>query len=614
MKFSFLFLFILLFYFQIQAETDQMCEDLFAVACTDSKGKNKFVDEEKKREEEAKKIIQEAQDSGARSMGYKDLEDGIKSRLKEKGLSLVEPIEPASGKEKSLRERLTSLEFEDVDKLFEVPSQCSKLIQEFEKAKLNHKSNPEKLNSWAEKLSAKSKTTHDLNVSKLASNLSVFVSNYLGGLCRKLDSDPKSFRPEHNQRMIQLCQKMPSLRRESVQLYRKEGSSGYKEEAEKFVRENMPESLIRTNGDEKNKSKKAPNPRLDKVHAEFSKLEDTCHFSKNVFQLDATNVVQEFMTEVNTSKPTIEILHGKYFNESNWKKASQMFNSVRDDMKDIAKQITSSKEKQDKIIEEFAAMEMKWLERPEDFHFKKGPKGALILDEEKIESSNRKFAMENPYSKFADPELSYFQDLNANYLVAQKVGEKINKERIEMMPAYLMKLEKSPWRFLSVLAHEFGHKIDPNIAATNGHDLKNEYKETLACFSDPKSIRMSKDQQGETISDAISAEYLARQLVKMTPDQRRRTLIQAAEPYCFYDANGEKEHSIHCKGNHPENSLRVSGIIGANPNVRKAIGCEKESSQFKTCGISGVNLPGDSSAGPSNSRKTQQVQGTQGVE
>lgn len=98
-------------------------------------------------------------------------------------------------------------------------------------------------------------------------------------------------------------------------------------------------------------------------------------------------------------------------------------------------------------------------------------------------------------------------------------------------------------------------------------------------------IKLEDNQGDETMSDYFSSEVLARQIQKLPAEKRKQAVMSSMKAYCMFDDTSNRQHSISCKGNHPENSLRVSGIFGANPSIRKILGCEKDSPKYKTCGL-----------------------------
>jgi hypothetical protein len=206
---------------------------------------------------------------------------------------------------------------------------------------------------------------------------------------------------------------------------------------------------------------------------------------------------------------------------------------------------------------------------------------------------------------FSGPSLSFFTQLNAFYTPQVQFGKMKMEEQVNMMPAFVYNLDKNPYAFLSVVAHEAGHKIGPMVSKINGYDLEPEYRELLNCYKDNKSIKLEEHQKDETIADYISSEVLARQIQKLPAEKRKQALMSSMEDFCIFDDYGNHNHSISCKGSHPENSLRVGGVYGANPSIRKIMGCEKDSPKFKSCGLktSILDLPevGSVSSGSTNS-------------
>lgn len=243
--------------------------------------------------------------------------------------------------------------------------------------------------------------------------------------------------------------------------------------------------------------------------------------------------------------------------------------------------------KKSKIINDYDSLKLAWMEKPpESAYSKKG--NVLVLDEAKAPPSQAQMFTIDAFFAFSDASLSFFTTINANYMPQVQLGKIRVAERVNMMPALIRLGEELPYSLLGIIAHEAGHKIGPEVAEINGYDLKGAYADLLACYKDKKSINLRKDQGDEAIADYISSEVLARQISRLPAEKRQDALITAMTDFCLFEA---LDSGINCRGVHPENSLRISGIFGANPNLRKAVGCQGDSPSFKSCGLKNISLP-----------------------
>jgi hypothetical protein len=248
-------------------------------------------------------------------------------------------------------------------------------------------------------------------------------------------------------------------------------------------------------------------------------------------------------------------------------------------------------ERRTEIMNGYDSLNLLWMENPPDGAYKKGPRGNLVLDDQKATPSYVRQFSDDLLNVFSDPDMSYFTTMNANYVPVLSMGRYNQKERVAMMPVFIQNMKDNPFVFQSVLAHEAGHKIGPLVSRINGYDLAPEYKDLLVCYKDNKSIKLEENQADETIADYISSEVMARQISKLPKEQKLPAFMSSMEAFCQFDAKMTNMNTAMCKEAHPENSLRISGIYGANPNMRKAIGCEGDSPNFKSCGLKDIKLP-----------------------
>ena len=165
-----------------------------------------------------------------------------------------------------------------------------------------------------------------------------------------------------------------------------------------------------------------------------------------------------------------------------------------------------------------------------------------------------------------------------------RYGTNSRAARVTMPPAFLLLMDGNPQAFLTVLAHEAGHRLGPKMAFTAyGHDLKPAYGPMLQCLSRPESIRLQPGQEDETVADMVAAEITARLISELPLPERLGSLAQAIEPFCLFEEQAAQSFSLPLDHKHPGSALRVSGIFGGNEALRGALACERKSRTFSTC-------------------------------
>ena len=252
-----------------------------------------------------------------------------------------------------------------------------------------------------------------------------------------------------------------------------------------------------------------------------------------------------------------------------------MFHSTNANVQDLLSVLVKSPKEMDKIKNGFKSFRFSWLEKPKPENYEK-KKGILSLKESFIPS--------NVSIIFEDPSLSHFTSYNAGYMPPLSANFQEKEESIELYPAKLHLLRKNPFSFFATVAHEIGHKVSiGGSSSIKDSQLLSEYKDLLTCYKDKKSIKIQTNQYPETLADYISSEVLARQVSKLPLEKRKQAILSAMEAGCMF--NEFEGSDLNYKRNHPHPSLRVSGIYGANPSIRRMLGCQGDSPFFKTCGL-----------------------------
>jgi len=592
----------------------KVCDDLFGASCLGTDGKSKYEGRAKSLPQELNKSIIEARNKTAVLMGFKDFDDALKSKLKEAGLEIKEPLDADAWKNLKREGDSFSQGGDNAKKLYSSVAQCDKDREELQAIQYYSMTDINQLTETAKKYDAFQAKYREQSINLYAKDIPNFISNQIGSKCSSLKSNPSSYKPEENKEVIAACDKISQLKRQAVNLFRIEGTPQYKEQAEKFVRENLLPELKYSYSSTTTSTPTSPPPEKtdveklrDTLQTASNSLSNYCYSYSSLVENAGNKVFQDFVGEVNTAKPTVDAVIDSFYSESKKKMATQMFQESRSDIQGIVSQFVKDPSKKTEIVDGYDRLKLFWMEKPADTAYKRNDKGILVLDEAKASPAYVRMFNDDVYGTFSDPSLSFFTTLNANYMPPVNMGKSSNAERVNMMPAFIKLSEKNPYAFLAVIAHEAGHKIGPEVSRINGYDLTPEYKDLLTCYKDSKSINLQSGQEDETIADYISSEVLARQISRLPAEKRQQALMSSMEDFCIFE---DSDSGVNCKGSHPENSLRVAGIYGANPNLRKAVGCNADSPKFKSCGLSKISLPSDTG----NKGSSQEASTSKGVQ
>jgi hypothetical protein len=564
------------------------CEDLFGVACLNPDGTSKFKNGSQILKAKITHALDEARDKSAKVLGFESFDDGLKKKLKEAGLGTALPMDEESWMGLK-QEGKSKHSYGFGPKLFSVAKDCEEQIKPLQDSSYVSLTDIPKLREFK---SNTEKFFTTFNEKKIAMN-SLDIPNFIDditGQCKDFETSNNQT-PELNPEATKICKDKALLKEEAVRLFRLEGTPEYKKEAELFVRAHFipplrskPPSFI--------SAPEGSTPELieryemiKSISSELGSVYSYCYGIGMTSEKAGTRIFEDFANSVNRSKPTVDGIIDSLYGDDKKKRATEILRSAKADIVEIVGQFVKDEKKKKAIVEGYGSLDLLWMTKPKDTFYKKNAQGVMELD---LSQGDGNPFNEASLAVFADPSLSYFTQVNADYLPTMTIGAVTSPERVNMLPSFLVTLENSPYDFLTVVAHEAGHKIGPAISKLNGYDLGSEYADLLNCYKDKKSIRLQNGQEDETLADYISSEVLARQISRMPVEQRSGAVLTAMKDFCLFDE--EEEGSSSFKATHPSNRLRVGGIYGGNPHLRKILGCEADSSKFKTCGIEGLSL------------------------
>lgn len=282
------------------------------------------------------------------------------------------------------------------------------------------------------------------------------------------------------------------------------------------------------------------------------------------------SIIRGFTDTVSASRHTIESILGEYYTSERRARAQAIFEAARSDVKDFVAVLGADAPTRAQVLEQYDNMRIHWREAPSESEYTPH-QGLQVYDPGAF----------NPDDVYGFG-LTFFTSKNATYSPGMTIGVSEHTESIDIHPVMLLEMDENPFLLLQVMAHELGHKLGPQVSRLNGHDLSPKWEELLQCFRGAGSIRMMESQKEEVISDYIAAEVMARHLAQLPKEQRLGALAAASQYSC--QAEGGLPRLNHV-GSHPDDYLRLSGIYGANPSLRRVLSCEKDSTKFKSCGL-----------------------------
>jgi hypothetical protein len=408
-----------------------------------------------------------------------------------------------------------------------------------------------------------------------AKDIPNFLTAEYSTACNSIKSTPEKYPEKYNKEIVQKCKNFSLIFEKAVELYRKEESSDYKKMALEFVKENQLPVLF-----EKPTPEDESIPGKIEYNAYRNQSSQACYDLKNAITFAAQKVSQSLVLDMAKSKNVVEHMIDSYYSSARKRVVLEIFNSSKNDIKELLPRITKDSKKLEKISKGYDKVKLAWLEKPEKNLYEKSKKtGLTILKENSDDNDEIVIA-------FSDPRLSYFTEINAFYTPIIMEGQDVAAiDVVHMMPYFLKMAENNKYGFMSVVAHEAGHKIGPMVSKFNGHDLNPEWQELIDCYRSSDSIKINSNQKDETIADYIASEVLAKEIGKLNVNERREAFKNSMSAFCLFNDNSVCGHIMTLKQSHPENIFRINGIYAANPKLREVIGCSGISSNYKSCSL-----------------------------
>ena len=236
-------------------------------------------------------------------------------------------------------------------------------------------------------------------------------------------------------------------------------------------------------------------------------------------------------------------------------------------------------EKAKKIQSEFSKIPLYWPTPPKDEDFEI-INGEQVLKEDVTSIFYQDFQNKSPIN---------YEELNAFYMNSQigliMYGE--DKEEFALLPQFMLVYESNPLTVLTVMAHEVGHKLGPQVSKINKHNLTSELAPLMKCLKKSGSIKMSQSQEDEVFADWFSANIIAQYIQKNYPEEQfQSALVNSVKAFCSFEKTQDNRGNFSVDQEHPNTRMRIQGIYASNPFFKKVFGCENNS-KYISCGLKG---------------------------
>jgi hypothetical protein len=329
----------------------------------------------------------------------------------------------------------------------------------------------------------------------------------------------------------------------------------------------------------------APNRGSEELRVQSEITRGFCDETANTLRAAFTDAKQEFFNRLTRSRPMVETLVAETYGPARKAAMDKVFGDVKSGMLNLLATDFANAPNVDKITSGMRNLGYDWVTAPDARYYRNQDGFALpILDVNALpEDTPGLFT-------FQYPSVGWFRELNAEYQQRQTVGEHVKQaETIELRPALALMAETDPYAAMATLAHEMGHKIGFTVSKENGYDLQPFYRKLADCLRSADSIHATDKTLEEAIPDWISSKIMGRFIAQKPPAERKNAALRLSGFFCQILAKTFATDSLKISlgTDHPDVMLRFNGIFGANPDVRRALGCTSPP-RIHECGLNGV--------------------------
>lgn len=563
----------------------ELCEDFMPAACFNPQGEYRTNEMHGKIVTRLQSIVEDALNVGAKSIGFSNRKDAIIKSLSQEGYKLRPDLSSAA---QNFLVSQTYTGYVEKSQIYQVASECaaeSKKITEINPYNLLTQQEIEKAEKQIGNFNSKYQSIIKLGYVRDLPSLFTQLNQKCMEITSQIETAKKN--TAVNQELLthleKTCANRKSVREKIVKLYVANNTPEAQKEKEQLV-----ESIYEMMKLQLSRHSILPSQNSDPLFVRKQVLQNSilenlnlCNEVDRTYESGPRKVIEEVNDKVTTARATVEYLIDAHYNETRKTQALKIYDEVRKEVLNFVRELTRDPVKLQKIESNYNRMTFNWFKKPEARYYKKDPKtGVEHLD-------TKLFSPGSAWHMMFALNLEFFTSLNAFYLPDSQYGAEKSALSVTMQPMFLELIKENPWSMMSVLAHELGHNIDPRVSRINGHDLTPEYENLNQCLSSSTSIRMREDQSGESISDYISAYVVSRLANQLPSSLKKSAIVASVQSYCYFNSYNERNNILMLDVGHPDPYFRLSGIYGGSESLRKVMGCQSESRQFRTCSLQG---------------------------
>lgn len=544
---------------------NQICgTDPFKVICENNKT---GLQQKAKTNKEIIQAIEAGENKVLKSLGYKNLSDAVAKKLGESGIA----IDPK--KNLKFKQVLKQDAYWDISQVLKPRPNCQDAGNTFPghtqvpaNEKLNYKRDLEKkLSATREKLSTESEHLTNLR----ADNLEGYYTE-LYNLCqsgKSVDYTVISTSSAYR-RFRGTCENWNKVEAEFESLSRRPDSLKQRQDIKSFVKKYSYFDRIFDNGNYIGSTSGTDNEIRILEHNlknETELLRTRCNIMINTENTVAQKKIADLLVKVHTNKIFVDHMFDSLFKPNEVNSFRNTANAARQTVAASVNSMFPLSHGKVAVMNSIKGIQTQLPERADASLYKTTSEGQF-LDDKKLNGSRQQMGLVSLF----DPSLPDLKDPNAFYV--PQLGN--YSESISPVGAVFQKNADNPYSVFTILAHEFGHHCDANNADLNGLPLQKDYEKILSCYRKPRSLKMTESQRAEVSADYVSASAIAHQLIQVPENNRANMFIESMKVFCDYAADGSPLYFSH--GSHPHPRMRVNAIFAAHPEVRKALGCDRQ--------------------------------------
>lgn len=545
-----------------------VCEDLYKYTCLDDKYQSKYSAKEKELEKNIKNKLIKLKDNIALELGFDSFNKFIFAQLAESNIEILE--DPTSEEQtKAIIDSVYGFEeYLSYDLKFAAMKECKPLEERMDALKKELPWNEEEVSQEQKEVADQILADYQKLKQKALTYALNLLEKHPSTMLSKIDSACDQMEGPEKE-LPKICEGN-QLDLILLEITRNSNSSlldQLKQFIESYLGTLMGSTLA------KDTSKGAIN---------FVKNTYLYCYEDNLSREFASEIISNINLKIHRSKSFILGVVEEFYNPKLKEQVLKNIAQVKEEFLHIFETRFPNDTTIDKALADINQVTLGWPELTPKIltSFERDEVLGIELLDKNYEHENRFEARKISFS--FTPYLSTFTVINAYYTPEVHYGEYHNHEEINFFPALYQLYEINPWAFRMVLAHEIGHRFDPNVSVINGYNLNPYYDQLLSCWERADSIMMVRAQYGEAVSDYFSALIMAQITEGFDREARRQALIDSAAIHCYLN---ESASNFDLTATHPHSILRVNGIFGGTPEFREGLGCKSPSSQYVNCSL-----------------------------